>query len=611
MKFSDRIRVRALNLCRVLVAASLLAAAVLPARAQHEGMNMPMPAKPKPARAAKKKTPARATPRRSSRRPATRRGGTRTGGTSRQTPPADPHAGHVMQPAATPAPQQQPSGMQQHQGHQMPPQPQATPAQQPGMPMGHQMPMQQPPATPAPGQQPGMPMGHDMTQMGQATGQEIRRPRREVIPTGPEVRLQELESMAAERNPTLAQAAASIRAAEGRRRQAGAFPNPIVGYFGEELSFRAAGETSENGVFVEQTIPLGGKLGKAKRVFARERDQAVIIAEAQRTRVLNSIRVLYFNALGAQRLVELRDDLSQLAREAVEITKELYNVGQADSPDQLEIEIEAERAEIEFLRARTDWEQSWRALAAMVGNPELRPARLAGGPEEEVAALDEAQLLGTLLSGSPEVRVAQAGVERARAVLARARAERIPDLFVRGGVGYNNEILDRDGRKTGAEGQVEVGVNVPIFNRNKGGIAAAEAELSIAERELERLQLSLRTRFASGFREYRNAQLTVERYRTQIVPRARRAYEMYLSNYRQMAAAYPQVLIAQRTLFQVEVEYARSLIELRQSAVGLRGFLLEGGLNPVGRPGESLEAPEGSGITSANDIERHTEGQRP
>lgn len=584
MKFSDRIRVRALNLCRVLVAAALLAAAALPARAQHEGMNMPMPAKPKPARATRKKSPARATQRRSTRRAAPRRATARPGAATRQTPPADPHAGHVMQPAATPTPQQQP-----------------------GMPMGHQMPMQQPSAQ---GQQPGMPMGHDMTQMGPATGQEIRRPRREVIPAGPAMRLEDLERMAAERNPTLAQSDLVVRAAEGRRRQAGAFPNPIVGYFGEELSFRAAGETSENGVFVEQTIPLGGKLGKAKRVFARERDQAVILAEAQRTRVLNSIRVLYYDALGAQRLVELRDDLSQLAREAVEITKELYNVGQADRPDQLEIEIEAERAEIDFLRARTDWEQSWRALAAMVGNTELRPARLAGDPEEGLADLDQEALLATLLRDSPEIRVAQAGVERARAALSLARSQRIPDLFVRGGIAYNNEILDRDGRKIGKEGQVEVGVNVPIFNRNKGGIAAAEAELGIAEREQQRLQLLLRSRFASGFREYRNAQQMAERYRTQVIPRARQAYEMYLSNFRQMAAAYPQVIIAQRTLFQVEVEYARSLIELRQAVVGLRGFLLSGGLDAVGRPGESgREGTEGFKLRGASEATGGTENR--
>jgi cobalt-zinc-cadmium efflux system outer membrane protein len=202
--------------------------------------------------------------------------------------------------------------------------------------------------------------------------------------------------------------------------------------------------------------------------------------------------------------------------------------------------------------------------------------------------------LEALVSQSPDIRGAQAGIGRARAVLARARAERVPDLFLRGGLGYNYERFEPvvpsiSGQRKGLEGRLEVGVNVPIFNRNQGGIAAAEAELAIAERDLERLQLTLRSRFASSFREYRNAQQMVERYRTNVVPRAREAYQMYLVSFRQMAAAYPQVLIAQRTLFQVEVEYARALIQLRETAVRLRGFLLEGGLDSFSRPGEGTE----------------------
>ncbi len=436
--------------------------------------------------------------------------------------------------------------------------------------------------------------------------QEIKRPRREVVPAGPILRLEDLEAMAIQNNPTLAQAEASIRAAEGRRRQAGMFPNPIAGYFLEEFAFRSPGETMEQGVFIEQTIPLGGKLSKAKRVFAREKDQAVILAEAQRLRVTNSIRILYYETLEAQGLIELRDDLSQLAREAVEITRQLYNVGQADRPDQLEIEIEAERSEIDFLRAQNDWLRSWRTLAAMVGSPELSPARLARSPEDELAPLNESQLLESLLSQSPQTKVALAGVERARAVVASARAQRIPDLFLKGGLGYNYERFEPvapgvAGRRKGPEGRLEVGVNVPIFNRNQGGIAAAEGELAIAERDLQRLQLVLRSRFVASFREYRNAQQMVERYRTQVVPRARQAYEMYLSSFRQMAAAYPQVLIAQRTLFQVEVEYARALGQLRQSAVGLRGFLLEGGLDAIGNPGESGDRTENSQLRSASE----------
>ncbi len=421
------------------------------------------------------------------------------------------------------------------------------------------------------------------------TAEPPRPPLRDDLPDGPVVRLEDLERMGMEKNPTLAQADASIRVSQGLRRQAGLYPNPTVGYFGEELSFRAMSQTSEHGVFVEQMFPLGGKLSKSKRIFARETEQAEALGQAQRQRVINSVRMLYYEALGAQRLVDLRIELGNLAREAGEITKELYNVGQADRPDYLEIEIEIERAEIDLLRAKNDREEVWRVLGTMVGNHELRPARLAGNLDDVAATFDQEELLTALLRDSPEIKAAQAGVERARAVLVRARAERIPDLFVRGGVAYNNERLDRDGRKIGAEGVLEAGVNVPIFNRNQGNISAAEAELAIAERELQRLQLLLRGRFASAFREYRNAAQVAEKYRTQVIPKARVGYEMYLSNFKQMAAAYPQVLIAQRTLFQVEVEYARAIIQMRQSLTALRGFLLEGGLDPVSRPGEFTE----------------------
>ena len=68
--------------------------------------------------------------------------------------------------------------------------------------------------------------------------------------------------------------------------------------------------------------------------------QAETTADMQRLRVLTTVRTLYYEALGAARIVTLRGDLAKLVREAVGVTEELYNVGQADRPDVLEIEIQ-------------------------------------------------------------------------------------------------------------------------------------------------------------------------------------------------------------------------------------------------------------------------------
>lgn len=414
-------------------------------------------------------------------------------------------------------------------------------------------------------------------------------------PSGTPLRLEELEQMALQANPTLAQAEAAIRAAEGRRVQAGLLPNPIVGYAGEELAFRAIGEKSEHLGFIEQTIPLGGKLSKSRAIAAQEKLQTEQSAAAQRQRVLNGVRMLFYRALGAQQRVVVRTELARLANEAVKVTGELFNVGQADRPDVAQIRIEAERAQLDVIEAENERAQVWAELAAVVGNPALQPTTLVGELEKGLPAIQADALLGQLLAHSPEIKRAQAGVARAQAVLKRARAEVAPDLFVRGGIGYNRELLEKEipnAGRTGPEAQVEVGVRIPLFNRNQGGIAAATAEIDLAEREVKRVELLLRARFAGAYRGYLNALRVATQYEKQIVPQAQAAYDTYLRNFRGMAAAYPQVLIAQRTLFQVRADYIEALVNTWQNAVLLQGYLLSGALDaPASLTTEPSTAP--------------------
>ena len=65
-------------------------------------------------------------------------------------------------------------------------------------------------------------------------------------------------------------------------------------------------------------------------------------------------------------------------------------------------------------------------------------------------------------------------------------------------------------------------------------------------------------------------------------PRAKlvesKSLKLYLGSFRQMAASYPQVLIAQRTLGQVRADYVRALVEAWQNAVAVQGYLISGGL---------------------------------
>ena len=64
-----------------------------------------------------------------------------------------------------------------------------------------------------------------------------------------------------------------------------------------------------------------------------------------------------------------------------------------------------------------------------------------------------------------------------------------------------------------------------------------------------------------------------------MLPRAEQAYKLYQTNYQNMAAAYPQVLISQRTLFQLQADYIQALENAWQRSLVIRGFGLMDGLS--------------------------------
>jgi len=401
-------------------------------------------------------------------------------------------------------------------------------------------------------------------------------------PTG--LTLGELEQMALSNNPTLAQAAAEIRAATGRKLQSGLYPNPTVGYQGEQIRGGSQGG-GEQGFFVSQDIVLGGKLGLNRRVLEQETKQAEAEAEEQRLRVVNGVRMFYYQALAAQEMVDLRHKLSKLAEDAVQTSHQLGNVGQADQPDVLQAEVEGEQAELAVVAAEQNQVRAWRALAATVGKPQMPLTHLAGSLEDLPEDSPD-QWLQAILQESPAVKIAALGVVKAEASLARAKREPIPDLQLRGGLQQNRELDATTNRPIGLQGFAEVGVQIPIFNRNQGNVQASRAGVERAQREVQRVQLVLRERAATLLQNYVTSRSTVERYRNHMIPRARKAYELYLKSYGGMAAAYPQVLISQRTLFQLQTDYIAALENLWGNSIALKGFLLTDGLEAPSRAGE-------------------------
>jgi cobalt-zinc-cadmium efflux system outer membrane protein len=399
------------------------------------------------------------------------------------------------------------------------------------------------------------------------------------------VTLEELEQMAAKGNPTLLQAATEIRSAIGRQVQSGLWPNPTAGYIGEEIRGGSFGG-GEQGFFVQQDIILGSKLGLNRKIFAQEVQQAKAESDEQRLRVSNAVEIQYYQALAAQEMVAMRKELSRISSEAAKYSRQLFNIGQQNESEVLQAEVAAQEVDLAVIAAEHTRRRAMTSLAAVIGNPTVQQATLGGSLEENLPELNEQQLLDVLLQESPAVRIAGIGVARAEAALARARRERVPDLVLRGGLEQNLEQQETTGRAVGLQGFAEVGLQVKLFDRNQGNIQAAQADLERSQAEVKRINLVLRERSTSFVENYRTAKIMADRYRTEILPRAQRAYELIYKRYGLLQASYPQVLLSENMLFQAETDYIQNLQTVWTNAIGLQGFLLTDGLEAPARPGD-------------------------
>ena len=444
----------------------------------------------------------------------------------------------------------------------------------------------------------------------------------------PPLRLEDLERIALATNPTIAQTAAAIRAVQGQWIQAGAYPNPVVGYTGGELTiYRDKWDVQTSHIFfIEQRIVRGHKLKRAQQVLEHAQAAAEADAEAQRQRVLTAVRILYYDVLAAERLVEVRRDLARLAHEAVEFSEQLLNIGQADPPDVLQAEIEAQRADIDAQGAEHRRRRARQVFAAVVGEPSVERAALEGNIEAGLPTLEPAETIfaafvgepsveraaleGNIEAGlptlepaetfarfvrdSPEVKAAQARILGAQAAIEQVRADRAGDITVRAGFGYNYERAHGNG---GWIGEVEIGMPLRLFDKKHGAIAAAQEQARIAELEAKWLERSMRARFASALQRYVTARDRAEALRVAIVPRAEKAYRFYLDRFHEISAAsYPQMLAAQRTLFQARAQRVESLAEAWHHATLIQGFLLSGELAGL----EAMPAVEAPATTLGN-----------
>ncbi|MEO1169835.1 MAG: TolC family protein [Pseudomonadota bacterium] len=323
-------------------------------------------------------------------------------------------------------------------------------------------------------------------------------------------------------SPSVDLAEAQVDIARGNQEQAGLRPNPEISLEVENVvgtgPFRNFRST-ETTLAIGQRLELGGKRRTRVEAARAETSVAAIRAEIARADLILSVRQRFVDAVAARQRLRLAEQALERSRELARIASVLVDVGR-DSPLRgLRAEANLGEAEAELAERRAEDENARRSLAALWGDP-MPPAQV----DETSISLDRRSVPVEPLS-LLAIRLADAEVFAAQAIIDRERSLRTPDLTLSAGI-RRNEETDARGFVAGAS------FTLPFGNRNQGAIAAAQAAARVSEAQRSLLVVESVRGIASARATLAAADERVETLENRTVPQAEEALRLADIGYR-------------------------------------------------------------------------------
>ena len=349
-------------------------------------------------------------------------------------------------------------------------------------------------------------------------------------------------------SPNLAKAAADVEAARGKAVQAGLYPNPIV----QGGATQAAGNESQYYFGLSQEIVTRHKLQLNRAAANRETYQAELMFVRARFELLTLVRQTFFTALTAQRRVEVLTRLVEITGKSAEAAKQLLVAGETSRADLLLFEIELEKSEVALQNTQSQLAAARKQLAAAIGIRNLKIEHLTGSLKDSPGDAFDQLLMDSSVPYNAEVQIAEQEIERSRLILRRAQVEPFPNVTVYGG--YQYQVVPIHDM-----GLFSASIPVPVWNRNQGNIASAQAHIIKATANVSQVQNQIAGRMAELIGRYQIADQQVKRFEQRIIPKAREGVTITQEAFAQGTFDSFRLLQSQRGYFDSNLGYITAL----------------------------------------------------
>lgn len=371
-------------------------------------------------------------------------------------------------------------------------------------------------------------------------------------------------------NPRLTAAARDMGIASGLRVQAAAMPNPELSFeldnaFGSRngqitQSGAQAGDignsnndnkakdyrglrAAETTLQIGQLIELGGKRDARIAVGIAGEKAAFWQYRAAELDLLTETASAFVLVVALQRKIEIFDEQIAAFEPLLPLLEKRVREGASSPAETLRAKAAADMYRVDRTRSQTQLDVARRELSTLMGETSPSFARAIGrlgatgrpAPLKRVIAAIEA---------NPQLARWTATIAQRDAELVSARLKAIPDVRIYAGWRHYNETNDNGVR-------LGLSMPLPIFDRNVGNIAAAEASADKSAAELSNARLTLIGMAGRAHSTIAGAQSEIRQLHEKVIPEARGAADAVFAGYAQGRFSLLEVLDSRNLLIQV------------------------------------------------------------
>jgi outer membrane protein TolC len=336
--------------------------------------------------------------------------------------------------------------------------------------------------------------------------------------------------------------------------------NPDVGVY---YNLGKAGKGNPQEIGLTQTIEIA-KRGARKNLAKSNYELTQKNIEYLEIDLRMDVREAYTNLLAKKSVLKTFQNEEELLTKLLNVAKEMYKTGKVQEIDVLQAQLLLNQIRTEVNSAKYDVKTALYEFNKVINTPDgfydtvensftedYRPLAI---PKPSTVMPDFEQISANAISNRVDIKIAQQEIEVAQKDLELVLKQKIPDLEIEGGYGYQNKSQSEDGTfKHGAFVGVSL-VNLPLLYSYKPEIQNAKLKLEQAHLNYSSVENKALNDLKKAYEKFLTAQINLKYYNEELLSDSEALIKVSRKNYKEgkidlttlisMEESYRMIIIA-------------------------------------------------------------------